>query len=193
MTNPQTTLMTQWERAISALRGEVAGLSPKLEWFKLKSSISGVASPTSRAEWLRQVGYAIGARTRVEGTPDITGSDEQCRHLVVGEECTIDVNCVFDLEEKITLGNRVTLGPGAMILTSTHDLGPQSHRAGVVTRSPVTVGDGAWIGARAIVLPGVTIGAGAIVEVGAVVNKDVAPHTRVGGLPAVVLEKLDAT
>jgi acetyltransferase-like isoleucine patch superfamily enzyme len=54
----------------------------------------------------------------------------------------------------------------------------------------VVVRRGAWLRARSIVLPGVTVGEGAIVEAGAVVNKDVAPHTRVGGIPAVQLEVL---
>jgi acetyltransferase-like isoleucine patch superfamily enzyme len=57
--------------------------------------------------------------------------------------------------------------------------------------SPVSVGDGAWLRARAIILPNVKIGEGAVVEAGAVVNKDVAPHTRVGGSPAVKLGDLE--
>jgi len=52
------------------------------------------------------------------------------------------------------------------------------------------VGDGAWIATRAVVLPGVTIGEGAVVAAGAVVTRSVAPHTMVGGVPARVLRDL---
>ena len=77
-----------------------------------------------------------------------------------------------------------------MILTSTHELGPPTHRAGPVTRAPVVVKAGAWVGPRAIVLPGVTIGEGAVVMAGALVNKDVPPNARVSGTPARVIETL---
>jgi maltose O-acetyltransferase len=77
-----------------------------------------------------------------------------------------------------------------MILTSTHELDIREHRAGPIRLSPVSIGDGAWLGPRCIVLPGATVGAGAIVNPGAVVNKDVAPHTRVGGIPATQLDVL---
>jgi acetyltransferase-like isoleucine patch superfamily enzyme len=77
-----------------------------------------------------------------------------------------------------------------MILTSTHELDIREHRAGPVQLSPVSIGDGAWLGPRCVILPGVTLGAGAIVNPGAVVNKDVAPHTRVGGIPATQLDVL---
>jgi acetyltransferase-like isoleucine patch superfamily enzyme len=77
-----------------------------------------------------------------------------------------------------------------MLLTSTHEMASAAHRAGPITRAPLHVGDGAWLGARCILLPGVTIGAGAIVDVGSVVTRDVAPNTRVAGTPAIVVEDL---
>jgi maltose O-acetyltransferase len=57
--------------------------------------------------------------------------------------------------------------------------------------NPVVIQEGAWLRARCIILPGVTIGAGAVVEAGAVVNKDVPANTRVGGVPAVKLQTLE--
>ncbi|NTU77964.1 MAG: acyltransferase [Chloroflexales bacterium] len=78
-----------------------------------------------------------------------------------------------------------------MILTSSHEIGPREHRAGEVMRAAVLIGDGAWLGPRSIILPGVTIGPGAIVTAGALVNKNVPPHTRVAGAPAKVVEELD--
>ena len=69
-------------------------------------------------------------------------------------------------------------------------LGPREHRAGLRIRHPVVIEDGAWIGARSVILPGVTIGAGAVVDAGSTVNKSVAPNTRVRGTPAKVVEEL---
>jgi maltose O-acetyltransferase len=55
---------------------------------------------------------------------------------------------------------------------------------------PITVGDGAWVGANATIMPGVSIGAGAVVAAGAVVTKSVDADTLVGGVPAVLLRPL---
>jgi maltose O-acetyltransferase len=56
--------------------------------------------------------------------------------------------------------------------------------------APITIGDGAWLGARSTILPGVTIGAGAVVAAGSVVIGDVAPDVVVAGVPAVVRRQL---
>jgi maltose O-acetyltransferase len=78
-----------------------------------------------------------------------------------------------------------------MILTTSHKLGPSAHRAGKHDLLPVEIGDGAWIGARATILPGVTIGRGAVVSAGSVVNKNVPPNSIVAGTPArVVVPKM---
>lgn len=58
-------------------------------------------------------------------------------------------------------------------------------------RKPITIGDDVWIGGHSTILPGVTIGNGAIVAAGAVVTKDVEPNTVVGGVPAKVIKKIE--
>ena len=183
-----------WKRAFEVLRSEVGAIHPRLHALNMgvkllpRRSSGGV-----RARLMALAGFQMGQGTTVEGTPKISGGAGLFERLCVGANCSIDVDCVLDLDEKITIGDGVTVGPGVMILTSTHELASAQHRAGPVTRAPVNIGDGAWLRARSIILPGVTIGAGAIVEAGAVVNKDVAPHTRVGGIPAVQLEALGDT
>jgi maltose O-acetyltransferase len=180
-----------WKRVAGALWGEVSGFRPRLQ--ALEAAAAVLPSRSSGAAYARLLGLAgfrIGAGTSVKGLPRITGSVGLFERLIVGADCTIEADCVLDLEECITLSDRATIGPGVMILTSTHELASSAHRAGPITRAPVIVGTGAWLRARSIILPGVTIGAGAVVEAGAVVNKDVAPHTRVGGVPAVVLEDM---
>jgi acetyltransferase-like isoleucine patch superfamily enzyme len=134
---------------------------------------------------MRAMGFAVGPGTSVLGMPRLTGADAPLQdNLRIGAECTIGPGCLIEVGEKLTLGDRVRLGTEVLIITTTHELGPKEHRAGPLTRRPVTIGEGAIIGARAILLPGVNVGAGAQVLAGSVVNKDVAPGTRAGGIPA---------
>src|SRR6478735_12645183 len=144
----------------------------------------------TRAELFRLSGFSIGSGTRFASPPKINGQRQLFSNLVIGADCIIEADCVLDLEDRITIGDRVTLSPGVMILTSTHELDIREHRAGAVQRLPVSIGDGALLGARCVILPGVNVGAGAIVNPGSVVNKNVEPQTRVGGTPATQLEVL---
>jgi acetyltransferase-like isoleucine patch superfamily enzyme len=82
----------------------------------------------------------------------------------------------------VTIGDRVLVAAGAVITSREHPAALP--RFGVVADAPVVIEDDVWIGAGAIVLPGVTIGRGAIVGAGAVVTGAVAPFTIVGGVPA---------
>jgi acetyltransferase-like isoleucine patch superfamily enzyme len=80
----------------------------------------------------------------------------------------------------LTIGDNVTISHQALLQTLTHD--PRDNFA--VLARPVAIHDHAWIGARAIVCPGVTVGEGAVVGAGAVVTRDVPPWTIVAGNPA---------
>lgn len=84
----------------------------------------------------------------------------------------------------ITLGSRVFIGPRAMLITANHPIGSSRQRAADGAPSPITVGDGSWIGAGAIILPGVTIGSGCVIGAGAVVTKDCEPNGLYVGVPA---------
>jgi maltose O-acetyltransferase len=182
-----------FQKLVNALKLELYGLHPRLHALTLAASVLPRRNAAeARARLFRLAGFRIGSGTRLHSSPRISGGDDLFSHLVIGQDCSIDEDCAFDLEETITIGNRVSIGPGAMILTSTHELGPRVHRAGPIMKSPVRIEDGALLGARSIILPGVTVGAGAVVNPGAVVNKDVQPHTRVGGAPAIQLEVLSA-
>jgi maltose O-acetyltransferase len=181
-----------WRRAWSALTTEIVGIHPRLHLYNTLAGLLPVrASGELRASLLRKAGFQVGEGTRVNGALKITGPKGILPRLSIGRGCHIDADCMLDLSEKLTLGDNVTLEPGVMILTSTHELDFPKHRAGKVISNPVTIGAGAWLRARAVVLPGVKIGAGAVVEVGSVVNKDVEPNTRVGGIPATKLAALE--
>jgi acetyltransferase-like isoleucine patch superfamily enzyme len=98
--------------------------------------------------------------------------------VVVGDRVT--VKCGVQLWDGVTLEDDVFVGPNA---TFTNDREPRSRNAGA-TLLPTLVKKGASIGANATILPGLTIGEGAMVGAGAVVTKDVPPRTLVVGNPA---------
>ncbi len=112
--------------------------------------------------------------------------------LVIGSECFIGADTMFDLAEKITIGNRVTFGPRVTILTHLN-VGYDDHplqRHFPPSAKPVVIEDDCFIGAGAIIQQGVTVGKGAFVSAGAVVTKDVAPAVLAGGVPAKVIKNL---
>lgn len=98
--------------------------------------------------------------------------------------------CLLDVCE-IRFGDNCMLGPGVHIYTATHPLDPAERAAGKEFGKPVTIGHNVWIGGRAVINPGVTIGDNAIIATGAVVVKDVPANTVVGGNPARVIKELD--
>lgn len=112
--------------------------------------------------------------------------------LSTGVGCHINRNCYFDFTARITFGNHVVVGHGVTFITAEHQIGSSQKRAGQVLGREIVVEDGAWIGANATILPGVSISKGAIVAAGAVVTQSVAPNVTVGGIPAKVIKALEA-
>lgn len=87
-------------------------------------------------------------------------------------------------EAKVSIGDNVFIGPNTTICTVIHAFDPQRRNAGIMRAEPVTIHDNVWIAANVVVLPGVSIGEGAVVGAGSVVKNDVAPGTLVAGNPA---------
>ena len=110
--------------------------------------------------------------------------------LFIGFEVHMDGPCylnrqVFiDASAPVRIGKNVQFGPRSAIHTSTHEIGPREQRGGAPQTLPVTIGDGCWIGAGAIILPGTTVAPGCVVAAGAVVTKDTAPDGLYAGVPA---------
>lgn len=105
-------------------------------------------------------------------------------NIKIGEGTIIGDNAFLDGRDKLIIGNHVDIASGVMILNSEHDINSEDFHA---TQAPIKIGDYVFIGARAIILPGVTIGKGAVIAAGAVVTKDVADFAIVGGVPAEVI------
>ncbi len=101
----------------------------------------------------------------------------------IGKGVNINQGCMIDARGgKVVIGNYVDIAPDVNIWTLQHDINDPDFKT---KGGAVDVGDYAWICNRAIVLPGVKIGEGAVVAAGAVVTKDVDDFTIVGGIPAV--------
>ena len=92
----------------------------------------------------------------------------------------------------VTIGNHVNLAQGITVTALNHNFAEKKLRIDEqgVSTNPVTIGDDIWIGANAVILPGVTIGNHSVVAAGAVVTKDVPPHTLVAGVPAKIIKTL---
>ena len=148
------------------------------------------------AEWrafvLRRVGFAIGANSGFFGTPKLYGEGDYYPRLTIGQHCWINIGCHFELNAPIRIGNHVSIGPEVMLLTGTHAMGTTERRAAAFVAHPVTIGNGVWIGARCIVLPGVTIGAGSVIAAGTTVSRDVPPNTMLSGTQGMPIEKWQA-
>lgn len=101
--------------------------------------------------------------------------------ISIGEDTIIGDHCFLDGRAPLKIGSRVDIASQVLIYNSEHDVNSEEFH---VSEKPVEIGDYAFIGPRAIILPGVRIGRGAVVAAGAVVTKDVAPLKIVGGVPA---------
>ncbi len=102
-------------------------------------------------------------------------------NIRIGEGSVVGELAILDGRGGLTLGAHVNLSSGVWIWTMDHAM---NHPDFAARTAPVTIGDYAWISCRAVILPGVSIGQGAVVAAGAVVTQDVLPHTVVGGVPA---------
>jgi len=163
-----------------------------------------VALDYLRAALLRARGAALAPKVRVGGGVSITrpGALHADARVVVepgvvfklvGEQARLHLRqhvfvgrgTLFDISGELTIGEDTMLAPGCFVTDHNHGIAPgvPMWRQPVV-HAPVRIGADCWLGVRVTVLPGVTIGDGAVVAAGAVVTQDVAPGSIVAGVPA---------
>lgn len=112
------------------------------------------------------------------------------RNISIGDNVFINFNMTILDEAEVTIGNNVFIGPNVSVYTPCHPLDADERNTGVEWAEPVTIGNDVWIGGNTVILPGVTIGDGAVVGAGSVVSRDVPEASLVVGCPAHVVRKL---
>jgi maltose O-acetyltransferase len=149
--------------------------------------------PPLRAAYLRLLGARIGARTILHDVRFFNLYRRGLRGLVVGRECFLGDECLIDLAEGVELEDRVTLAERVLVLTHMN-VGYADHplqAAFPAQAAPVRFEAGCFVGASATILAGVTVGRGSFVAAGSVVTKSVPPRTLVGGVPAQAIRPIE--
>lgn len=131
---------------------------------------------------LRLFGAKVGKGVRIQGGVKIW----QPWKLIIGENSWIDGDVSLYSVDAITIGDNAVISNGAFICTASHDISSKTFE--LITK-PIIIENSVWICSAAMLMPGVKISEGAIIAAGAVVVKDVAPWTVVGGNPAKVVKK----
>jgi len=143
--------------------------------------VGRLPSRTLRTMFLRRWLGSLGAGTGVQMGCRIYNG----RKVFLGAHSVVNHGCMLDGRRfPVRVGDNVVIGPETVILTLGHD--PQSPEF-ALKGGEVTIGDRAFLGYRSLILPGVTIGEGAVVGAGSVVPKTVDPYTIVAGNPARVI------
>ncbi|HEY4668534.1 MAG TPA: acyltransferase [Tepidiformaceae bacterium] len=154
----------------------------RLNWIYLKEDIDGIEARLRQmrlghAAALRQFGATVAKDAMIPGPISIVNADHDFRNLVIEEGCHLGSEVFIDLADRVTIAARATISMRTMILTH-FDAG----RSPITARhprktGPVTIGRGAYIGAGAIILLGVTVGEEALIPAGSVVTRDVPAGT----------------
>lgn len=110
------------------------------------------------------------------------------KNIAVGENVFINACCHFQDQGGVTIGDGCQIGHNVVFATLNHGLAPEERRH--TFPAPIVLGKNVWVGSNATLLQGVTVGDNAVIAAGAVVTKDVAANTVVGGVPAKFIKQI---
>ena len=146
---------------------------------------------TIRDAWYRYVlDWQIGSKVAIFMGQHVQMSGVRNQKVIIGKNTVINWDCMLYVTGGVVIGENVSIGAGVWLITGTHDM---NHPQFIDTYRPIVIGDFVWIGMRATILAGVTIGEGAVVMAGAMVTRDVPPYAVVGGVPARVISQRELT
>ncbi|MFD4181237.1 sugar O-acetyltransferase, partial [Rhodococcus sp. NPDC058514] len=114
--------------------------------------------------------------------------------ITIGTNSFLNYDAILMDCAPITIGNDVSIGPLAQLLTALHPMADhEARRQRWESAAAIVIGDNVWLGGGVIVCPGVTIGDNTVIGAGAVVTKDVPPHVFAAGNPCRVIRELPAS
>jgi len=157
------------------------------------ANIISALLPQSRAFAARRVLYRL-AGVKLESNVRLNGGSViQYPNVFIGSNTWIGrgTEIVSTPSASVRIGDRCDVSQGVLFIVGSHTVGTRERRAGSGESRPITVGPGTWIGARATVLGGVSIGSGVIVAAGALVREDVPDNVVVAGVPAKLVRELN--
>lgn len=174
--------MTGTAGRLSAIRRE---LRTDLRLMTIDFAVNAVLGSDLVPRPVRYAGYrALGMPTSTPNIlPGLRVSGSR-RRLTLGAGTFLNRDCFIEAVADVTVGAGCQFGPQVMVLTSHHRRLADGRIERKATPRPVRIGDRAWIGARAVILPGVTIGDDVVIAAGSVVTKDCRAPGTYAGVPA---------
>jgi maltose O-acetyltransferase len=151
--------------------------------------VANIPSYRVRYLWLRRVlGWRIepGAAVLMGQYVEMAGIRSSRRKVSIGRGTVINHGCFLYTNGGLTIGDHVSISAGVWLITGTHEI---DHPGFAEDYRPIVIHDRVWIGVRATVLGGITIGEGAVIMAGAMVTRDVPPYAVVGGVPAKIVSQ----
>ena len=112
------------------------------------------------------------------------------KHVHFGDNVYANFNLTLVDDTDIYVGDKVMFGPNVTVATAGHPIDPELRYQAMQYNIPVHIGENVWIGANAVVLPGVTIGDNSVIGAGSVVTKDIPPNVIAVGNPCRVLREI---
>ncbi|MEI7583591.1 sugar O-acetyltransferase [Runella sp.] len=155
------------------------------ETMKLSQKLNASTDSSEVRQWLSKI---IGKKVEESTTVFIPFHTNFGRFINIGENVFINHGCSFLDLGGITIEDDVLIGPNVQLITENHPIQPTERKA--LDLKSILIKRNAWVGAGAIILPGVTVGENSVVAAGAVVTKDVPDNTVVAGVPAKVVKIL---
>lgn len=126
-------------------------------------------SPTG----IKASGASIAAQVHITG-----------RDVSIGKNTFVNYGCYIEASAPVTIGSKCSIGPQSMIMTATHAIAGPKGRAGQENHQAIRIGDGVWLGARVLVMPGVVIEDGVVVGAGSIVTSRCEANGLYVGSPA---------
>ena len=152
--------------------------------FSAVSRLLGACEGEAAVALLRQYGATIGARAMIHHGVTIVNAERDFGNLTIGDGCHLGHEVLLDLTSPLVIEDRVTVTMRSMLLTHLNAGESRAEAVSEAKRAPIRLMQDAYIGAGAIILPGISVGRGAVVAAGAVVTRDVPDGIVVGGVPA---------